>query len=472
MPRPDDDYRLGFESLDDAPPSIASLEIDGEMPGWLTGSLVRTGPAKFDLEEMKYRHWFDGLAMLHRFDFDAGDVSYRARFLESDAYLGATEKGHATVSEFGTSDPCKSLFGRAMSLFKGETGTDNANVNVGEIAGELVSMTETPMPIIFDRDTLETVDHLDYDDQLDGDITTAHPLYDAERDCIYNYLLEFGRKNRCRLYRQSTGERTREEVAVVEMGRAPYMHSFNMTRHYLVLTQFPLTVNPLDLVKSGKPFIENYKWQPERGTRFTVVDKQSGRVVADIETEPFFAFHHVNGFEDGPELVVDLVAYPDPSIIDNLYLDELRGPGMNELAGRLVRYRLDMRAGTARREVVSGQSIELPRIHPGASMRDYSFVWGNGHSKQVQFLDEITKIDVETGDALVWREPARFPGEPVFVPRPDPDDEDDGVLLSIVLDTDAGTSFMLVLDAVDLDEIARARLPHRVPFGFHGQYLG
>jgi carotenoid cleavage dioxygenase-like enzyme len=106
------------------------------------------------------------------------------------------------------------------------------------------------------------------------------------------------------------------------------------------------------------------------------------------------------------------------------------------------------------------------------SMGDYQFVWGNGHSEQVQFLDEITKIDVETGDALVWREPGRFPGEPVFVPCPDPDDEDDGVLLSIVLDTDAGTSLMLVLDAADLEEIARAQLPHHVPFGFHGQYLG
>jgi carotenoid cleavage dioxygenase-like enzyme len=46
------------------------------------------------------------------------------------------------------------------------------------------------------------------------------------------------------------------------------------------------------------------------------------------------------------------------------------------------------------------------------------------------------------------------------------------VLLSVVLDAAARTSFLLVLDAADLGELARARVPHHVPFGFHGQYFG
>jgi beta,beta-carotene 9',10'-dioxygenase len=31
--------------------------------------LLRTGPAKFEVGKTSYRHWFDGLAMLHRFAF-------------------------------------------------------------------------------------------------------------------------------------------------------------------------------------------------------------------------------------------------------------------------------------------------------------------------------------------------------------------------------------------------------------------
>jgi beta,beta-carotene 9',10'-dioxygenase len=58
----------------------------------------------------------------------------------------------------------------------------------------------------------------------------------------------------------------------------------------------------------------------------------------------------------------------------------------------------------------------------------------------------------------------------VFVPAPQADHEDDGVLLSVVLDGRTGNSFLLVLDAASLQELARAEVPHQIPFGFHGQF--
>ena len=59
----------------------------------------------------------------------------------------------------------------------------------------------------------------------------------------------------------------------------------------------------------------------------------------------------------------------------------------------------------------------------------------------------------------------------MFVSDPASDEEDGGVLLSIVLDARRETSFLLVLDAANLDEIARADVPHAIPFHFHGNYL-
>ena len=54
-----------------------------------------------------------------------------------------------------------------------------------------------------------------------------------------------------------------------------------MTERYLVLVEFPLTVSALELKFSGKPFIQNYRWQPERGLKFHVVEKESGAEVRD-----------------------------------------------------------------------------------------------------------------------------------------------------------------------------------------------
>ena len=63
-----------------------------------------------------------------------------------------------------------------------------------------------------------------------------------------------------------------------------------------------------------------------------------------------------------------------------------------------------------------------------------------------------------------------LPGRAGLRRRPGAEDEDDGLLLSVVLDSRSERSFLLVLDAADLSEVARAEAPHHIPFSFHGQF--
>lgn len=49
--------------------------------------------------------------------------------------------------------------------------------------------------------------------------------------------------------------------------------------------------------------------------------------------------------------------------------------------------------------------------------------------------------------------------------------EDDGVLLSVVLDGDRGKSYLLCLDARDMTEVGRAEVDGVVGFGFHGEHV-
>lgn len=72
------DYSLGFTSLVDEV-EIERLPVRGNLPSWLAGTLVRNGPAKFEVGAQSFRHWFDGLGMLHRFAFKDGVVSYAKR---------------------------------------------------------------------------------------------------------------------------------------------------------------------------------------------------------------------------------------------------------------------------------------------------------------------------------------------------------------------------------------------------------
>ena len=67
-------YAVGFADLDNEV-AIDRLPIKGRFPEWLSGALLRTGPAKYDLGRQTVSHWFDGLAMLHRFG-RAGRAAY------------------------------------------------------------------------------------------------------------------------------------------------------------------------------------------------------------------------------------------------------------------------------------------------------------------------------------------------------------------------------------------------------------
>src|SRR5262249_49613050 len=80
-------YGVGFRSLREETPEPVPLEVSGTLPSWLEGALLRTGPSKFEVGARTYNHWFDGLAMLHRFAFAQGRVSYTSRFLKSKSVL-------------------------------------------------------------------------------------------------------------------------------------------------------------------------------------------------------------------------------------------------------------------------------------------------------------------------------------------------------------------------------------------------
>ena len=457
---------LGFQTLEQET-TVEALPLSGALPAWLSGSLLRTGPARFEVGEHRMRHWFDGLAMLHRFTIGGGRVSYGNRYLETRAYRAARETGRIAFAEFAT-DPCRSLFKRVQTLFApGEAFSDNANVNVTKLGERFVAMTETPIPVQFDPHTLSTAGVAPY--SVPGQLTTAHPHLDRATGGMINYAAKLGPRSSYRFYAVDPGASKARVLASVPVREPAYMHSFGLTERWIVLAEFPFVVNPLALALSGRPYIENYRWKPERGTRFTLIDRASGRAEATLRGEPCFSFHHVNAFERDGKVVVDLCAYRDPGVVEDLYLERLRS-GAHVHGAALTRFVLSPGARTVERRVLADEDLELPRIAYGSHHeRPYRYVWGNGTGPG-GWLERISKVDTESGHTLSWSQPGCYPGEPVFVAAPGDEEEDAGVLLSVVLDAAAHRSFLLVLDAADLEELARAEVPHHIPFSFHGQF--
>ncbi len=284
---------------------------------------------------------------------------------------------------------------------------------------------------------------------------------------MLNYAAKLGPRNSYRFFLLRSDSTAPEVLTSLPVREPAYMHSFGLTERWIVMVEFPLVVNPLRLAFSGRPYIENYRWKPELGTRFHLFDRQTGEHTGPFTTDARFAFHHVNSFEDGDELVVDICTYPDATIVEDLYLDRLRA-GKPASPAHLERFRLEPRSGRVTSERLVAEAIELPRInYARCNERPYRYLWAAGIGEG--WFDRIVKVDTVERQSTVWSEDGCFPGEPVFVAAPDAESEDAGVLLSAILGP-SGNSFLLVLDAQSLDELARAEVPHHIPFGFHGMF--
>src|SRR3954464_11539235 len=249
---------LGFTTLEEET-AVDRLPVSGHLPPWLAGTLLRITPAQLD----HARHWFDGLAMLNAFTIHGGEVPYASRFLDSREYRHVREHGEPVGRGFGT-DPCRSLFKRVASLFSAGA-TDNCNVNVARLGERWIAMTETPMAIEFDPETLATLGHVDWDNGLGEPPTSAHPHHDPERGELVSYVIHFSRTSSYRVFGVPDGSLRRRRIATLPAREPAYMHSFGLTDRYAILFEQPLVVDPLRMALSNKPFIQNYEWKPERG---------------------------------------------------------------------------------------------------------------------------------------------------------------------------------------------------------------
>lgn len=265
--------------------------------------------------------------------------------------------------------------------------------------------------------------------------------------------------------------------------------------------------------------------------KWFVVDRVHGRgVVAEFETDAAFFFHTVNCFEEHNDdkgevnIICDVVEYPNMDILHELYYDALvrdrrgqskssdRQVSANSLP-RLARWKLTVAMPTTIATVPSQphetfppvsslwryrpflwfQAIlhspsqqgnfkagsvfsilaphvgELPTINPAYHTRPYRYVYSLAISGRSTLTDTIVKTDTATRQVVQWNNPhGHTPGEAIFVARPGATEEDDGVLLSVVLDGTSSMSYLLCLDARTMVETGRAEISFVVGLGFHG----
>lgn len=357
---------------------------------------------------------------------------------------------------------------------------------------------------------------------LAGATSCAHAQRDPVTGDVFNYNLQGGggpAGPTYRVFRVSAATGATDVLATISRPGLPmaYIHSFFLSARFVVLRVPSAHFSCMglsvpwkgNLVEAVAPFDE------AQVCRWFVIDRVHGQgVVAEFETPAAFFFHSVNcwdeivssgqtgteGTEDVADIFCEVVDFPNTDILHKFYYDVMLN--INDEAKKayatetqikntmpsLVRWKfrvpLPTTSDSPSRETItptipekvlsipSPHAGELPTINPARRTRTHRYVYGLVQNGRSTLLDAIVKTDTATREALSWNNPAgHTPAEAIFVPRPGAEEEDDGVLLSVVLDGYSEKSYLLCLDAATMEELGRAEMDFAVGFGLHGVHV-
>lgn len=463
--------------------TLTDLPVSGTIPDYLDGRYLRNGPNPVGEIDPAVYHWFIGDGMVH---------GVRLRDGKAEWYRNRYVRGPQTAAALGEQPPRGRRFG-ASGI--------GANTNVIGHAGRTLALIEGGLSCYELTEELDTVGVCDFDGTLPGGYS-AHPKRDSKTGELHAVSYAFNRGNSVQYSVVGTDGRARRTVDI-EVTGSPMMHDFSLTEKHVVFYDLPVTFDARQVAEGTAPpglrlatrLILNaligrvhipdpitarlptgpasarrmpYRWDPKYPARVGVMPRDGGNAdVRWFDVEPCYVFHPMNAYDDGAgsgeALVLDVVRHP------KMFDTDLRGP--NEGPPTLDRWIVDLADGKVRESRLDDRSQEFPRIDERLLGKRHRF----GYSVGVR---EMTSDSVLLKHDLVGATTAtrafgagKQLGEFVFQHAPGGAGEDDGVLMGFVYDAAADRSDLAILDAQTLDDVARIHLPHRVPAGFHGNWV-
>ena len=284
------------------------------------------------------------------------------------------------------------------------------------------------------------------------------------------------------LFRFGSTFEEREVVGKFPLPFVSVIHMFSVTENFAVIAVYPVSFDFMAMpTHNMHPFETLVK--KDAPTRFFLINLNDGSVIDGFESDnPFLVFsaHHVNAWEEGSEVVLDLGCSPWDIFTTLFDMETMMNQTLTDRDTAdfvIKRVRLNIAEKSVSVEdwpnalgIPMLTTMEFPMINMEYSGRKNRYAYG--WVSIDYWRTTLVKKDLENSlNDKMWSKDSHYPGEMFFVPRPGAEDEDDGVLMTVVFDGEQRRSYLLLLDGTTFTELDRSYLPFRVPFSFHGNWF-
>ncbi|MEI9927946.1 MAG: carotenoid oxygenase family protein [Sphingomonas sp.] len=425
---------------------ITELAVTGRIPAALDGRYLRIGPNPIAADPARY-HWFVGDGMVHGLRVTAGKALwYRNRWIRSNAVAAARGM-----------DPAPGV----------RHGGDTVNTNVVSIAGRTFALIEAGGSPVELSDDLDGQTYNPFDGTLAGAFS-AHPHLDPLTGEQHAITYEGHQPGVLHHVVVDADARVVRREPIM-LPHAPMIHDCAITARFVVVLDLPVAFS-MRAAMAGSTF--PFNWKPDQPARVGLMPR--GGTQADIlwcDAPSCYAFHVVNAF-DRPDGKVEL----DLCVYATMFSDGALGP--DAVSRGLERWTIDPETHGVTVRTIDAAPQEFPRLDERRFGQPYRYAYAMALPMDPAdaFLGEskLYRHDLEAGTRQVHEFGAgRIPGEFVFVPKAPGSGETEGWMVGLVIDPARDATDLVILDAADFEgePVAAIHLPHRVPPGFHGNWI-
>jgi carotenoid cleavage dioxygenase len=299
---------------------------------------------------------------------------------------------------------------------------------------------------------------------------TAHPKIDPVTGDMISFSYGFGVNKMSYFVVNSDGILT--TYSEFETPYSSMVHDFIVTTKHVIFPIFPLIID-FKLIAEGKSPLA---WDANRPSQIGVMPRDGSiNDIKWIESDPCYVFHPMNAYEADGKIIADMMQFEEAPMFP--HLDGSR-PDLKKGEARLNRWEIDFssNSGSIKKQYLDDSIGEFPRLDERKAMSKYKYGYyasNDGKSPKGVSFNTVTSYNFDTGykDSFTLTEFDAV-GEPIFVPKNKNSDEGQGFLIALAYLGKENRSDLMIFDAENISSgpLAKAMLPHRIPYGFHGNW--
>ncbi|WP_416908087.1 MAG: carotenoid oxygenase family protein [Polymorphobacter sp.] len=439
--------------------------IEGSVPTDIDGIYLRNTENPVHQALGRY-HPFDGDGMIHQVSFSGGRAAYRNRFVRTRCFEAEQEAGHSLWGGLmdGPGVSTRPGFG-AHGRLKDASSTDvivhrHQALSTFYQCGEAYALDA------------ETLDQQGIAPWVPLDGISAHPKVDLETGelLFFNYSTHAPYMH----YGVVSAEGKLVHHVPIPLPGPRLPHDMAFTKNWSILNDFPVFWDA-ELLKRDLHVVRKHKLP----SRFALIPRHgSPDQIRWFEADPTYVLHFLNAWEEGDEVIMDgyFQENPTPGPLENAdgYGQLMAYVDQQSFKPKLHRWRFNLKTGKTREYHLDDRILEFGTYNQRMSGHPYRYAYSTATKPGWFLFDTFVKHDLETGESWSVQLPeGRYASEAPFCPRVGATSEDDGYLVSFIIDENRGTSECILIDCKNFEAgpVVRLALPHKISSGTHAHFV-